>query len=139
MARLPRDWTDVFTDETAADAAPVRAALGAPHRALQAALVLGRPQDVADRLVAWVLPVRRRRRRPDPVVVCGVRDLRTAPSGGGGQRGGLTLRCDGALTKHHRACTASPIQDSTDDPLCLSSTHRHHHPVQHFSAGGHLV
>jgi len=56
MARLPRNFTDVFTDETAADAAPVRAALGAPQRALQAALVLGRPQDVADRLVAWVLP-----------------------------------------------------------------------------------
>lgn len=109
MARLPRDWTDIFTDETAADAAPVRAALGAPHRALQAALVLGRPQDVADRLVAWVLPVRRRRRH-DPVVVCdcgtsGPRLLEAEVSGAG-----LTLRCDVAPTEHHRACTTSPIR-----------------------------
>lgn len=58
LARLPRDFTDIFTDEAAADAAAVRAQLGRPQRALQAGLILQRLQDLADRLVAWVLPVR---------------------------------------------------------------------------------
>lgn len=58
LARLPRDFTDIFTDETAADAVAVRAELGRHQRALQAALILQRLQDAADRLVSWILPVR---------------------------------------------------------------------------------
>ena len=57
LARLPHDFTDIFTDASAADAAAVRAELGRNQRALQAGLILGRPQAVADRLVSWVLPV----------------------------------------------------------------------------------
>lgn len=58
LARLPRDFTDIFTDESAADAAAIRAQLSRHQRGLQAGLILGRPQEVADRLVDWVLQVR---------------------------------------------------------------------------------
>lgn len=56
-AKLPQHFEAVFTDGEMSEAAEVQAALQGHHRGLQAALILNQPQQVVDRLVAWILPV----------------------------------------------------------------------------------
>lgn len=58
-AKLPQHFEAVFTNAEMPEAAEVQAALQGHHRGLQAALILNQPQQVVDRLVAWVLPVTR--------------------------------------------------------------------------------